>query len=230
MRTLTFSSVRNLAIGPVSVPSSPTRTQARPLAPCSTANSPSPSKNLRGWPGGVRHRQRADVLAGEGLELRALEDVGDVDELQLGAQVRLVVAVLQHRLAERDPREGRGDVAAAAELLEELGHQLLDRLEDVLLLDEAHLDVELVELARRAVGAGVLVAEAGRDLEVAVEARDHQQLLELLRGLRQRVELAGVQPGGDHEVAGALGGGRGQDRGRHLVEAERGHLVRGWRR
>ncbi len=105
--------------------------------------------------------------------------------------------------------------------LEQLGHQLLDRPEDVLLLDEAHLDVELVELARRAVGAGVLVAEAGRDLEVAVEAGDHQQLLELLRGLRQRVELARVQPGGDQEVAGALGGGRGQDRGRHLVEAER---------
>lgn len=114
---------------------------------------------------------------------------------------------------------------AVSELLEELGHQLLDRLEDVLLLDEAHLDVELVELARRTVGAGVLVTEAGRDLEVAVEARDHQQLLELLRRLRQRVELAGVQPGGHHEVARALGGRRGQDRGGHLVETERRHLV-----
>ncbi len=30
----TFSSVRNFAIGPDSLPSSPTRTQARPLAPC----------------------------------------------------------------------------------------------------------------------------------------------------------------------------------------------------
>ncbi len=46
---LTSSSVRNLAIGPVSAESSPTRTHARPLAPCSTANSPSWSKNLRGW-------------------------------------------------------------------------------------------------------------------------------------------------------------------------------------
>lgn len=33
----TFSSVRNFAIGPDSLPSSPTRTQARPLAPCETA-------------------------------------------------------------------------------------------------------------------------------------------------------------------------------------------------
>ena len=114
---------------------------------------------------------------------------------------------------------------AAAELLEDLRHQPLDRLEDILLLDEAHLDVELVELARRAVGAGVLVAEAGRDLEVAVEAGDHQQLLELLRRLGKGVELARVEAGGDDEVAGALGRGGGQDRRRHLVEAHRRHLV-----
>src|SRR3546814_9340565 len=38
-------------------------------------------------------------------------------------------------------------------------------------------------------GAGVFVAEAGRDLEIAVETRDHQQLLILLRRLRQGVEF-----------------------------------------
>ncbi len=43
-----FSSVRNFAIGPVSEPSSVTRTQARPFAPRVTAKSPSWSKNLRG--------------------------------------------------------------------------------------------------------------------------------------------------------------------------------------
>ena len=56
---------------------------------------------------------------------------------------------------------------------------------------ERHLDVDLRELGL-AVGAQVLVAEAARDLEVAVEARDHQDLLEELRRLRQRVELAVV--------------------------------------
>ena len=38
--------------------------------------------------------------------------------------------------------------------------------------------------------AQVLVAEAARDLEVALEPGHHQQLLELLRALRQRVEAA----------------------------------------
>ena len=40
--------MRNFAIGPDSEPSSATRTQARPFAPCETAKSPSWSKNFRG--------------------------------------------------------------------------------------------------------------------------------------------------------------------------------------
>ena len=48
---------------------------------------------------------------------------------------------------------------------------VLDDGEDLVLRRVGHLDVELVELARRAVGARGLVAEARRDLEVAVEAR-----------------------------------------------------------
>ena len=44
--------------------------------------------------------------------------------------------------------------------------------------------------------AEVLVAEALHDLEVAVEARHHEELLEELRALGERVELA-RRSGGD---------------------------------
>ena len=100
---------------------------------------------------------------------------------------------------------------AAAELLEHAGENGLDRRPHVLLGDEGHLEVELVELAGRAVGASVLVPEAGRDLEVAVEPRHHQQLLELLRGLRQRVEHAGMDAARHEVVARALGRAGGQN-------------------
>ena len=86
-------------------------------------------------------------------------------------------------------------------------------------VDERHLDVELVELAGRPVGARVLVAEAGRDLEVAIEARHHQQLLELLRRLRQRVELARVQAARHEVVARALRRARRENRRLELEEA-----------
>ena len=68
---------------------------------------------------------------------------------------------------------------------------------------ERHLDVDLRELGL-AIGAQVLVAEALDDLEVAVEPADHQDLLEDLRRLRQRVELARVHAARHEVVARAL--------------------------
>ena len=76
-----------------------------------------------------------------------------------------------------------------ADLLEHLDDERLDEAEDQVDVRERDLDVHLRELGLP-VGAQVLVAEALHDLEVAVGAGDHQDLLEDLRRLRQREELA----------------------------------------
>ncbi len=107
---------------------------------------------------------------GKGLEFGGTEDVGEFGELHCEAQVGLVDAEAVHRLEPGDlddlPRvltggAGRGDHGAA------------DGLVHVVLVDEAHLGVELHELVL-AVGAQVLVAQAARDLVVAVDSRHHQ--------------------------------------------------------
>ena len=140
------------------------------------------------------------------------------------AQVRLVGAVFEHRLGIGDARPGAGAHGPLAlEQIEDAVDHGLERREDVLLRDEAHLDVELIELARKAVRARVLVAKAGRDLEIAVEARHHQKLLILLRRLRQRVELAGVNARGHEEVARAFGRRGGENRRLELEKALRLH-------
>ena len=112
-----------------------------------------------------------------------------------------------------------GHRLALGELLEHAGDDGLDGREYVLLLDKAHFEVELIKLARQAVGARVLVAKTWRDLEVAVEARHHQQLLVLLRRLRQRVEFSGMDPRRHQKVPRAFRRGRRQDRGLELEEA-----------
>ena len=86
------------------------------------------------------------------------------------------------------------------------------------MIHEAHLHVQLGEF-RLAIGPQVLIAEAARHLVVALDAAHHQQLLEQLRGLGQGKPLAAADPAGEDVVAGALGGGAGQDRGFHLDEA-----------
>ena len=70
-----------------------------------------------------------------------------------------------------------------------------------------------------AVAALVLVAERAGYLEVAFEAGHHEELLELLRGLRERVELPGIEAGGDQVVPGALRCGGGEEGGFDLHEA-----------
>ena len=64
-----------------------------------------------------------------------------------------------------------------------------------------------------------LVAEAAGDLEVAVEAGDHEDLLEDLRRLGQSVKAAGVDAAGNEVVARALGGGARHEGGFDLEEA-----------
>ena len=107
-------------------------------------------------------------------------------------------------------------------MLEDLAPQAADDcladLDDVLLLDERHLDVELGEL-RLPVGAEVLVAVAAGDLEVALQPRDHEQLLEQLRRLRQGVPAAGLKAYRHEEIARALGRRSGEGRCLHLDEA-----------
>ncbi len=139
--------------------------------------------------------------------------LGDVLHHDRVAQIGLVAAVFAQGFRERNPRPGFGDRLAFGEILEHAGNHRLHRREHVVLGDKTHFDVELVELAGQPVGARVLVAETGRDLEVAVEAGHHQQLLVLLRRLRQRVEFARMDSRRHQEVARAFRRRRRQDRG-----------------
>ena len=119
-------------------------------------------------------------------------------------------------------RSGR-NALVLAELLEHGDDDIFQRLKHIFLGCECHFHIHLVELAGGTVGTGILVTEAGCNLEVAVEAGGHQQLLELLGSLRQSVKLAGVVPGRHEIVTGALGRRRGEDGGSHLQEALLGH-------
>jgi hypothetical protein len=174
--------------------------------------------SLAGQAQAAHHAAPGDRLR-EDAELALSHLRADVLDRQFEAQVGLVGAVAVEGLAEGQPPEGPGgQPLLRRDRLDQRGEERLGQGQHVLLADEGHLQVELGEL-RLAVGALVLVAEAARDLEIAVQPRDHQQLLELLGGLRQRVELAGVEPARHQIVARALGRARDHDRRLDLDEA-----------
>ena len=101
----------------------------------------------------------------------------------------------------------------------------LTDLEYILLGHEAHLEIQLIELSGRSVCSGILVAEAGRDLKILIEAGSHEQLLILLRCLRQRIEFSFKFSAGNNIVSGTLGRRSTQDRGLDLQKSHVRHLL-----
>ena len=112
---------------------------------------------------------------------------GDIVECHSEADVGLIRTVEFHCVGPRHTRELFGHVDAENVFEQVFGHSF-EQLQHVVAIDERHLAVDLCEFGLT-VGPQVLVAEAAHDLEITVIARDHQQLLERLRRLRQRVEL-----------------------------------------
>ena len=142
------------------------------------------------------------------------EAIGDFLQHHAKAQVRLVAAVLSNgiliehvrkRVFRLDPRYGTGT-----------HHHFFDHLKNVFLSRKRHLEIELREF-RLAVGAQIFVAEALDDLEVAVEATDHQNLFKDLRGLRQRVKLPVMHSAG-HEIIARAFRRRAREHGRFHFE------------
>ena len=130
--------------------------------------------------------------------------------------IRLVRTVLVHCVVPAHSRHRVRDVNSE-DVFEHRPHHAFEHIQDILLLDEGHLTVDLGEL-RLTVGAQILVTEAAHDLEVAVVAGDHQQLLEGLRRLRKGVELSRIHPGWHDKVAGSLRSGLDQVRSLDLHE------------
>ena len=105
----------------------------------------------------------------------------------------------------------------APNLPEQHTAHLLKEIDDVVLVDKAHLAVHLREF-RLAVGAQIFVAETFHYLEITVETGHHKQLLERLRTLWERIELSGIHTAWHYEIACTLGSRTNQERRLYLNE------------
>ena len=83
----------------------------------------------------------------------------------------------------------------------------------------------MIKIAIETVGTRVFITEAGGDLEIAVDTTHHEELLKLLRSLRQGVEFAGMETGRDEKVASTFGGGVGENWGGDFGEIVVIHII-----
>jgi hypothetical protein len=157
------------------------------------------------WDGEAEHGERGVDL--EGLAQLGGERGGEVDHGG-EAHVWLVDAVACDGLVVGHLHEGlAAEVDAGG--VERCAQKAFGCGEDGGHLREADLEVDLGEVGLT-VGAEVFVAEAAGDLEVAVEAGDHEELLEDLRRLRKSEEVAGVDARRHKVVTRAFRRGAGE--------------------
>ena len=149
-------------------------------------------------------------------ELRVAEHIARVEDLQFVPKIGPVRAVAFHGIRIAHTSERCGNLKSS--LAPQCGDQALGKGDDIVLVNERGFDIDLCEF-RLAVDAQVFVAEAPRDLEVAIEPRHHEQLLIQLRRLRQRVELARMNPARHQVVPRALRRGFGENRSLHFEKA-----------
>ena len=138
----------------------------------------------------------------EHAEAVAFQHVHQLNKAHIETGVRFVGTIIFHSVGPRHTRQFRK--VDAFQCLEKVAAHSFEHLENVLLLNKRHLTVDLSEL-RLTVCTKVLVAETLDNLEVTVDARNHQQLLERLRALGQSVELSGIHTAWNDKVAGTLG-------------------------
>src|SRR5262245_11273347 len=172
----------------------------------------------------LRHAKEAHCgCVGEDLERRAARHLRRVLDLEPEAEIRLVRAVLEHRVRVGHPRE-RCRELHSDRLAPDRRKGALDELEDEFAIRECHLEIELRQFLH-AVGPYVFVSEAAGDLVVALESRDDEQLLVDLRGLRQREEATFLEARRHEEVPCPLGRRLGHDRRLDVDEAGGLHLA-----
>src|SRR5258708_26451682 len=116
-------------------------------------------------------------------------NVGYFDKRKVEKQIGVIRTIAVHSKDITQSRERTFFDAFTSCFSDEVDHQSLNQRHHVVFRHKGHFQVQLGKF-RLAVRALIFVAETACYLEVAIHTSHHQQLLQLLRRLWRRIELA----------------------------------------
>jgi len=114
--------------------------------------------------------------AAEHFEFRRPDEVSNIRKFHIETKIRFIRTIILHGIVPGNPVNGQLDFMAQ-DSLEDIVHHLFRKLLDIFLAHEGHFHVELGEF-RLAVSTQIFISEAFSNLEIAVHAGNHEQLLE----------------------------------------------------
>ena len=163
------------------------------------------------WPGHSTDNSAFFNILGKNRKARAPENIGHIADLERDPQIGFVITIFQHRLGKRDMHPVFAAILIR-KFFKNTANDWLDSVEHILLFDKAHLQIKLVEFARAAIGAAIFIAETWCNLEIAIKTGHHNQLLELLGRLRERIKFTRMQTRWHQKVTRAFRRRCGQNR------------------
>ena len=135
-------------------------------------------------------------------EFTVLHGLRHIRKLHAEPQIRLVGAEPVHGLLPAHPLNGKGYLHVQ-HLFKQVSQQPLVDIHHIVLIHKGQLHIDLGEL-RLAVRPQILVPVAAGQLDIPVIAGAHQQLLEQLGRLGQRVEIARMHTAGHQIIPGSF--------------------------
>jgi hypothetical protein len=148
----------------------------------------------------------------EDLKTTAGDQRANICQFQAETNVGIIPAKTSHGFLVTQPGEWFVEDLSFRIIFDDADHQPLDQRHDIVPVHKAHFHIELRKL-RLAVAALIFIAETARNLKIAVITGDHNQLLELLRALRQRIKPAGMDAAGHQIISRSLRRSFEQNRG-----------------
>ena len=136
----------------------------------------------------TRRNRRLKYLKGRGTER-----FREIRQLHPISTIRLVDSVGFHRFTKSHPWEGNWNFHPTYLTPNPLD-QPLNQSVNVFPPDKRHLQIDLGKF-RLPIRPQILIPKTSRYLKILFRTPHHQELLELLRRLGQRIKFSGVQPG-----------------------------------
>ena len=134
----------------------------------------------------------------------------NINQFHAETGIRLIGTITVHRVYPFHSLQRKRDIQADR-LLAHIGNKALVHIHYIIHIYKGQLHIHLRKF-RLTIRTQVLIAETLCNLEIAVIPGAHQQLLEQLRGLGQRIKVTGMHTAGNQIVSCALRSGFAQDR------------------
>ena len=151
------------------------------------------------WPGYCANHSAFINIFRENRKIRVAENICYIANFKRNTQIRLITTIFEHSFIKWDMHKIWINFLVGELFKHAFDHRFYSS-KHICLFNKAHFQIKLIKLAGAAVSAAIFITETRRNLKIFIKARNHDQLLKLLRCLWQGIKFTRMQPSRHKEI------------------------------